>query len=81
MDVTQMPHCDSAILHAPGVCKYCDKYASWQEYRELSGINYTGESDPAKAPCPSTYFRPGALRDEWPGNTPKGFFPESEVNM
>lgn len=74
-----MPHCDSAVLHAPGVCNYCDEYPGWQEYRELSRINFTGQSDPNKVPCPSTYFRPGAVRDEWYGNVPKGYFPENEV--
>lgn len=69
------PHCDQTILHAPGVCEYCDHYADWQAVRDTQRINFTGEEDPDKAPCPSTYFRPSAYRDAWPGNTPEGYFP------
>ena len=69
------PHCDQSILHAPGVCEYCDMHPAWQELRSGWGINFTGEADPAKAPCPSTFFRPSAYRDLWPGNTPDGYFP------
>lgn len=69
------PHCDQSILHAPGVCEYCDKYPDWQELRNFWGINFTGGDDPKKAPCPSTFFRPSGYRDAWPGNTPEGYFP------
>lgn len=78
------PHCDPAILHAPGRCEYCDYYPSWQEYRELAGIAFTGDPDelgvkpvygayidqntPGKAPCPSTWFRTPAQRDHWGPN-------------
>jgi hypothetical protein len=66
------PHCDSSILHAPGVCVYCDEYPDWQEYRQVTRTNFTGENDPHKAPCPSEHFRPPALRDQWGGNVPNG---------
>lgn len=26
----QMPHCDAYVLHAPGVCEYCDRHPDWQ---------------------------------------------------
>lgn len=63
-----MPHCDSSVLHAPEVCEYCDKYPNWQEYRILSRINFTNETDPDKAPCPSTHFRPAEIVNRWGGN-------------
>lgn len=68
-----LPHCDQSILHAPGVCEYCDKYPYEQSLREHWRMNFTGEHDESKAPCPSEYFRPGAVRDRWPGNTPEGY--------
>jgi hypothetical protein len=67
------PHCDSSILHAPNVCKYCDEYPDWQELRKTWRINFTNEYDTEKAPCPSTYFREVGNRDAWPGNTPEGW--------
>jgi hypothetical protein len=39
----QFPHCDGRILHAPGVCTYCDMHPEWQELRLAWGINFTGE--------------------------------------
>lgn len=65
-----IPHCDSSVLHAPGECQFCDKCPDWQEYREVARINFTGHSDPDFAPCPSEFFRPGEVRDRWPGNVP-----------
>lgn len=62
------PHCDASVLHAPGVCVYCDHYPEWQEYRQTSRINFTGQSDPHYAPCPSEFFRTAEIRDRWPGN-------------
>lgn len=68
------PHCDSSILHAPGVCEYCDHYPDWQELRKLWRIAFTGEpSDEHTAPDPSSHFRPVAVSHQWPGNTPEGY--------
>lgn len=67
------PHCDSSILHAPGACEYCDHYPDWQQMRVTQCINFSGEHDPEKAPCPSTAFRPEEIRDRWPGNRPAGY--------
>lgn len=66
--ITQMPHCDQSILHAPGECRYCDMHPDWQEYREAARINFSGQHDVDKAPCPSEHFRPAEVRDRWPGN-------------
>lgn len=67
------PHCDPSILHAPTVCPVCDDYPEWQEYRDVARINFTGEYDIDKAPCPSVYFRAPDVRDAWPGNRPEGY--------
>lgn len=68
-----MAHCDQSIMHAPGVCQYCDHYPQAQALREWWRINFTGEHDPAKAPCPSTYFRSDETRDLWGGNKVNGY--------
>lgn len=67
----QLPHCDAAILHAPGECEYCDHSPDWQEYRMMARINFTGHNDADKAPCPSVWFRAPEIRDLWYGNVPK----------
>jgi hypothetical protein len=64
------PHCDASILHAPGACEFCDQFRPWQEYRIVARVNFTGEHEDGKAPCPSEYFRPAEVRDRWPNNRP-----------
>ena len=66
-----MPHCDSAVLHAPSICEYCDDYPDYQELRRLWGINFTGENDPDKLPCPSEVRRSLDVINRWGGNRPK----------
>lgn len=76
------PHCDQSILHEPGVCEFCDRHPEWQEYRILSRINFTGENDPDKAPCPSLHFRSAEKRDRWGGNVPNGsWLPRDVLDM
>lgn len=67
----QFPHCDAKILHSPGVCVYCDEHPDWQAYRLAAGVNFSDTDDPQLAPCPSTHFRSGEIRDRWYGNVPK----------
>jgi hypothetical protein len=62
------PHCDAAILHAPGVCEYCDEYPQWQELRMVWRVNFTGEMLAGMTPCPSVWFRDPLVRDLWGGN-------------
>lgn len=69
----QLPHCDGAILHAPGACDFCDRHPDWQELRKVWRINFTGRSEANKAPCPSTYTRTDEQRDAWPGNRARGY--------
>lgn len=67
-----MPHCDQKVLHSPTVCKFCDQYPEAQALRQWWYINYTGEHDPGKAPCPSTHLRTEAQVSHWPGNVAGG---------
>ena len=66
--IGQFPHCDALILHAPKQCAYCDEHPDWQALRVLWGINFTGEHDPAKAPCPAERLRPMQIIDHWHNN-------------
>lgn len=70
-----MPHCDTSILHAPGVCKFCDKLPEAQAYRKAARINFTGKNYPDLAPCPSTHFRGESQRDRWYGNVAEPYDP------
>ena len=76
--ITQFPHCDSRVLHAPGECEFCDLHPEWQELREGWGISFTGhqpEGDWVTMPCPADAARPqGASNDHrrWGGNTATG---------
>lgn len=67
-DGCPFPHCDSNVLHRPGACKYCDAYPKRQAKRVADGVNFTGETDPAKTACPSTLLRPLETIERWPGN-------------
>lgn len=37
----QYPHCNTEVLHAPGVCDYCDHYPDRQAARAASGGAFT----------------------------------------
>jgi hypothetical protein len=62
------PHCDSLVLHSPGECRYCDMYPEQQQRRELQGINFTGQYDPNKRPCPAEQYRSLETINKWGGN-------------
>ena len=67
----QFPHCDANILHGPKWgCEYCNAHPDWQELREAWGINFSGEHDPQKSPCPSLRFRSEEIINRWGGNVP-----------
>lgn len=69
--IPQFPHCDSRVLHGPDQgCQYCDRHPDWQQLRDMWGINFTGENDENKIPCPSTRRRPLSAVHAWPGNRP-----------
>jgi hypothetical protein len=76
-DDTQIPHCDSRILHRPGDCIYCDRHPLAQLARYGAKVYFTGDlhvmSDPAWIPCPADAARPpGSSSDHrrWGGNKP-----------
>lgn len=69
--IKQFPHCDSKILHAPGVCEFCDMHPEWQELREYWGINFTGEYKLDKTPCPAELARSLDTINKWHGNVPE----------
>ncbi len=73
------PHCDPAVLHAPGECRYCDEHPDWQQLRQLWGICFTGHQPVIISTgtysyeliaCPSDIRRPGNVAGRWPGNRP-----------
>lgn len=69
--IPQWPHCDSLILHAPeDECEYCNAHPEWQQLRQLWGINFTGQTDPTKTPCPSSRYRTAEQAHKWHGNRP-----------
>jgi hypothetical protein len=69
--VSQFPHCDQRILHAPGECQYCDAHPEWQELRIKWGIAFTGyEPEGKELPCPADYAR-GDSHKLWYGNVAK----------
>ena len=71
--ITQFPHCDQRILHAPGECNYCDENPNWQELRVAWGIAFTNyEPEGTELPCPANYAR-GDLVNKWGGNQAKKF--------
>lgn len=79
------PHCDSAVLHAPGECEYCDRHPDWQALRLVWGIAFTGHAptdvDPTYAqagrqlPCPSDARRGIGQAHTWGGNRPTNVDP------
>lgn len=70
--VAPFPHCDSRVLHAPGACVYCDRYPTRQTFRLRAGVNFTGETDPSKFPCPAVKDRGLESINRWHGNVPVG---------
>jgi hypothetical protein len=70
LDDLTAPHCDPAILHAPGECSFCDQQPEWQALRQLWGICFTGHppATERETACPSDLRRPGGVNQLWPGN-------------
>ena len=69
--ISQFPHCDPRVLHAPGECEYCDKHTGWQDLRVAWGIAFTGyEPEGKELPCPADHAR-GNTHTLWGGNQAK----------
>lgn len=67
-EIPQFPHCDQRILHAPGECRYCDRYKDWQALRVAWGIVFTGWTpEGTELPCPADHTRGNSHRT-WIGN-------------
>lgn len=63
------PHCDELVVHAPGACEFCDDFASLaQQQRIRDNINFTGEGNPNKQPCPAEQRRALSTINRWGGN-------------
>lgn len=67
--MADFPHCDDLVLHRPGTCWACDLYPEQQGVREQLGVNFTGEHDPSKHPCPAELRRPIDTINHWYNNT------------
>lgn len=65
------PHCDADVLHAPGMCRYCDDFPELHQARLEANVNFTGEDDPSKDPCPATVRRSLDRIERWGGNVAK----------
>ena len=65
-----MPHCDSLVLHDPGLCKYCGmkKYVPVQLERKRLGLNWTGSVREDLEPCPAEQMRGLERLERWHGN-------------
>jgi len=66
------PHCDSLVLHAPGECRYCDRYAATlQAFRLQREIAFTGHV-PTRwgRPDPASRMRSLEKIERWYGNVP-----------
>jgi hypothetical protein len=74
--IRQFPHCDPLVLHEPGECRFCDLHPERQQLRQMWGINFTGKSDPKKAPCPAERHRSAELINRWGGNRARPHDPE-----
>lgn len=69
--ISQFPHCDPRILHAPNECEYCDMHSDWQELRLAWHISFTGYSpEGTELPCPADAAR-GDGHKSWGGNIAK----------
>lgn len=67
------PHCNSAVLHAPGECAVCDLYPVRQSARLSGYVAFTGhEPLPSQQPCPADVQFPGRYGRVWRGNVTVG---------
>lgn len=67
-----MPHCDSRVLHAPGVCVFCDRRPDLQKHRRQMGMAFTDDPSPHPGAIQdiATQYRPIETINKWFGNRP-----------
>ena len=68
--MSKYPHCEHRVLHPPGDCEFCDMYPDLQKKRIDEGVNFTGEGDPNKKPCPAEEARGLENVNAWHRNRP-----------
>lgn len=39
--MAEFPHCNTDVIHEPGVCAYCDRFPHLQEARKASGRQFS----------------------------------------
>ncbi len=64
------PHCDELVLHAPGICSFCDKLPELQKLRVMWKINFTGQNKKDYRKCPAELRRKVETINKWYGNVP-----------
>ena len=74
IQVPDFPHCDARVLHAPGLCTWCDLYPAWQAKRIEMGAAFTGDQPEGYTPLlkdPATMYRSLESIERWEGNVPE----------
>jgi hypothetical protein len=62
------PHCNSEVLHAPGMCKYCDMFPDRQAMRSASRTPFTPYSSngwPGNVAVPPVYEPRNEISDRF----------------
>ena len=67
-ELTQEQWQQEQRFRSSGKCSYCDEYRQAQDQRAICGINFTGEDDPTKLPCPAEAARGLDNLEHWGGN-------------
>lgn len=55
------PHCNSQVLHVPGVCEFCDEYPDWQQARILAKTEFSPTDLPWAGNRPEGYSWPNEI--------------------
>src|ERR1044072_3874721 len=70
-DDYQAPHCNMEVLHAPGVCRVCDKYPQRQQGRIVSNTPFSPAEQPWPGNSPNGYADMYGRREELRDLAPK----------
>lgn len=72
------PHCNTEVLHAPGACKFCDKYPDRQRARTVSNTPFSPTEQRWPGNSPEGYGVPEAIQVVW-ANNPEPRYEEESV--